>query len=345
MTTKQSIGDGIAGRQLPDMMRAASINQLGPASNIHVQQLEVPRTGADEVLVKVDSVAVNHVDTFVRSGAFATPLPFPFIVGRDLVGTVLCEAAHLGFGAGERVWCNSLGHDSRQGAAAEYAAVPASRLYHLPAGVDVDAAAAALHPGATAYLGLYRHGWLDESCTVFIGGGAGHVGAAAITMAARAGAHVITTCAAEDQEYCRSLGAQLAFDYRDEGAQAAIERAAGAGIDIYMDTSGHLDLEHATGVLAQGGRIVLMAGMHACAVLPVGSLYTKDGSIRGFAISNASIEDLAAAAEVINPLLAEGALRPRHVEVRDLAGTAEAHQRLEEGRARGVRYVVHPAHH
>ncbi len=61
--------------------------------------------------MQVDAVAGNPVDTFVRSRAYATPVPFPFVVGRDLVGEVaLAGPGAAGFMPGQRVWCNSLGH-------------------------------------------------------------------------------------------------------------------------------------------------------------------------------------------------------------------------------------------
>jgi NADPH:quinone reductase-like Zn-dependent oxidoreductase len=101
--------------------------------------------------VRADAIAVDPVDAFVRSGAYATPTPFPFVVGRDVVGTVAeTGPGAVGFRVGDRVWCNSLGHGGRQGACAEYSVVPVDRLYHLPDGVDPVTAVAALHPAATA---------------------------------------------------------------------------------------------------------------------------------------------------------------------------------------------------
>jgi NADPH:quinone reductase-like Zn-dependent oxidoreductase len=60
-------------------------------------------------------------------------MPAPFVVGRDLVGRVAAPAG--GFTLGEWVWCNSLGHGGRQGAAAERVVVPVDRLHRLPDGV------------------------------------------------------------------------------------------------------------------------------------------------------------------------------------------------------------------
>src|SRR5699024_6959451 len=121
-------------------IRAAVIDERGPATNIHTAWLEAPKPGSGEVLVDVRAVAVSHVDTFVRSGACPTAMEFPFVVGRDRVGPVAADAC--GFSRGETVWCNSMGHHGRQGAMADRVAVPWQRLYRLPDGVDVDTAAA-----------------------------------------------------------------------------------------------------------------------------------------------------------------------------------------------------------
>lgn len=100
---------------------------------------------------------VNHVDLFVRSVAFPTHTSFLFVIGRDLVGTVVAAGPGAAdFSVGRRVWCNSLGHDGRQGAFSEYAVVSAERLYPLPAGVAPEEAAALLHGAATAHIGLNR---------------------------------------------------------------------------------------------------------------------------------------------------------------------------------------------
>jgi len=149
----------------PPRMRAAWITELGPAEAIAVGELPVPAPGPADVLVRVELAAVDPVDLLVRSGAYPTPTPFPFVVGRDLVGTVAVSGpGAAGFAPGDRVWCNSLGHGGRQGACAEYAVVAAERLYHLPAGADPVAAVALVHPApppgwpcsATAACGRHR---------------------------------------------------------------------------------------------------------------------------------------------------------------------------------------------
>ena len=293
-------------------MRAAYIEAHGSAESIKYGTLPTPVPGPTDVLVEVDAVAVNNVDTFVRSGAYETPVPFPFVIGRDLVGTVAAVGAGVvDFAVGEAVWSNSLGHAGRQGAAAEYAVVPGDRLYHLPDGVDPLTAVALVHPTATAYLALAVHGLLRAGETVLVAGAAGHVGRAATVLARRAGARVVATASRADLEVCRRLGAEVAVDYRDPDLAGALHRAAMDGVDVHLDTSGHHDLDLAVGLLAPRGRIVLMAGLAARPELPVGAVYTRDARIIGFAISTASTADLAAAAERVNQLLAEGTLDPR----------------------------------
>jgi NADPH:quinone reductase-like Zn-dependent oxidoreductase len=325
-------------------MRAAHITELGPPEVIRVGELPVPGPGPTDVLVRVEVVVVDPVDTLVRSGAYRTPTPFPFVVGRDLVGTV-AEAGPgaAGFAAGDRVWCNSLGHGGRQGSFAEYAVVPAERLYHLPAGVDPVAAVAVLHPGATAYLALFRHGGLRPTETLYVAGAAGNVGTALTSLARAGGARVLAGARAEDAEWCRAAGADEVVDYRDPELHGRLAALAPGGIDLYVDTSGHLDLPAAIDLLADRGRIVLMAGGTQQLTLPVGPLYTHDRRILGFVISLASTDELAEAAAVLNDRLAAGDLPARVRPVWPLERAAEAHRAVERGqRGRTVLRVAEP---
>jgi 2-desacetyl-2-hydroxyethyl bacteriochlorophyllide A dehydrogenase len=322
-------------------MRAAYIEELGPADVIRYGEIAAPRPGPTDVLVNVLATAVNPVDTFVRAGLFPTQLVFPFVVGRDLVGTVAGVGPGVtGFRAGDRVWCNSLGHAGRQGAAAERAVVAVDRLYHLPEGVDPYAAVAAVHPAATAYLALFVHGRLRVGETVLVAGAAGNVGSALVTMAARAGARVLATAGARDARYCAELGAAEVFDYRDPELTGKIRGAAPAGLDLYLDTAGVNDLETTVELLALRGRVVLMAGIRTRPVLPARALYVNDRSVVGFVISHATPDELAGAAAYLNDLFAQGALRPRSVEVLPLSAAADVHARIERGELRGRRAVL-----
>jgi NADPH:quinone reductase-like Zn-dependent oxidoreductase len=327
---------------MPATMLAAYVNELGPVENIRYGELPVPAVGPTDVLVRVEAVAANPVDAFIRAGLWRTPTPFPFVIGRDLVGTV--ERAGPGaarFAPGQRVWCNSLGHDGRQGSFSDYATVPAERLYHLPETADALQAVSLLHPAATAYLALQRHGGLRAGDTVLVSGGAGNVGTAAVQLAAMAGARVLATCRPEDADRCRRAGAAETLDYRDERLGERLRALAPDGVDLQVDTSGRIDLELACKLLAPRGRIVLLSGT-ARPALPVWELYTRDGRIHGFVISRATPGELADTAAALNRQLAAGRLLTRITEVLPLERAADAH-RMVERRARG-RVVLRPEH-
>ena len=328
---------------VPDRMHAAFIDRLGPADSIRYGVLPVPVPEAEQVLVRVEAVSVNPVDTFVRSGAYDTPLPFPFVIGRDLAGQVAALGESVrDFAVGDRVWTDSLGHAGRQGAAAEYAVVETERLYPLLDGVDPVEMAATAHAAATAYLALHVHGDLRAGETALVAGAAGNVGRAAIQVAVDAGARVIATASAADLDSCLALGAVEAFDYRDPELARRLRHAAPAGVHVHLDTSGHHDLDLAIGLLASRGRLILMPGLGRRPELPVGALYTRDAQIRGFAISTAFVEELAEGAALINRLVSDGRLAPPAIEELPLSAAADAHARMESGDVHGVKLVLRP---
>jgi NADPH:quinone reductase-like Zn-dependent oxidoreductase len=308
-------------------MRAAYLTELGPAENIRVGEVAAPVPREGEVLVRVDAAAVNHVDTFVRSGAYPTKMTLPFVVGRDLVGTVV--QSEPGFIAGQSVWCNSLGYDGRQGACAEFATVPAGRLYPLPAGVDPFTALAAFHPAATAWLGLRRDARIAEGDTVVVYGSGGAVGSAVVQLAVAWGAHVIAVDRAVNAEWALECGASAVVDRDACDAIDQVSALAYRAVDLLWDTTGLLDMRRLLPLMGLGGQVVVVAGLTATAMLPIGAMYTRDISVRGFAISNATEADLRAAARDINVLLSEGRLRARSVVQFELGDIAAAHRAQE----------------
>src|SRR5262245_42801781 len=111
-------------------MRAAYIEQTGPVEVIRVGDLPRPEAKPGQVLVRVKAVALNPIDLYVRSGAVAMPLSFPYVIGTDLAGVV--ESTGPGatrFQPGDRVWGSNQGLLGRQGGASEFAAVDEQWLY------------------------------------------------------------------------------------------------------------------------------------------------------------------------------------------------------------------------
>lgn len=323
-------------------MRAAFIREKGGIDKIMVGTLPVPQPGPTDVLVRMEASAVNQVDLFVCSGRYRTHTPFPFVIGRDLVGSVVRAGPGVsGFQEGERVWCNSLGHHGRQGAFAEFAVVPAERLYPLPAGVELKAAVSVLHTAATAHIGLVREARLQAGETIFVEGVAGGVGSAIAQMARAMGARVIGTASPADSAWARDCGVDVVFDYHLPDVAQRVRDVAPDGVDVWWDTSGRNHFAHNLPLLRDGGRAVVMAGLgDAEPVLPVGALYTRDIKLHGFAISNASVDDLARAARVMNRLMAEGRLKARVGACFHLADAAKAHEALAARSVAGKIVVV-----
>ena len=124
-------------------MKAAYIETTGGPDVIRYGDLPTPDPQAGEVRVRVAAASLNPVDTYIRAGIVAMPLPERFIPGCDLAGTV--EAVGPGvtrFKVGDRVWGSNQGLLGRQGTFAECCVTGEQWLYPVPNGVtEADAAA------------------------------------------------------------------------------------------------------------------------------------------------------------------------------------------------------------
>jgi NADPH2:quinone reductase len=308
-------------------MKAAFIERPGPLEVIEYGDLPDPVPGPRDVLVRVRACAVNPIDTYVRSGVVAMPLPLPFVVGCDLAGEVIAVGSEVDrLRPGMRVWGSNQGLLGRQGTFAELAAVDERWLYPTPDGVSDREAAAAALVSITAHLGLVGRAAVRPGETVFVNGGSGGVGSAVVQIAKALGATVIATAGApEKQALVRRFGADAVLDYRDPEIVAQARAVAADGVDVYWETQREPDFDRAVAILAERGRMILMAGRDARPTFPVGPFYVKGCSLHGFAMFKTSHAEQAAAAADINRWLAAGRLRVAIDRVLPLAQTAEAH--------------------
>lgn len=312
-------------------VKAAYIEKTGPPEVIVYGELPKPTPADRQVLVRVEAVAVNPIDTYLRSGLVAAPLRFPHIIGADLAGVV--EAVGPGvtrYRPGDRVWGSNQQFQGRAGTFAEFAAVDEQWLYPLPDGVAPQQAAAVALVGLTAWLGLHRVN-LKSGQTLFVNGGTGGVGSAVVQMAKAKGARAITTAGNEERcAMARSLGADVALVYHAADLDEKIRAAAPQGIDVWWETQREPNFDRAVALLAMRGQMVLMAGRESRPAFPVGPFYVKDCALHGFAMFNAPAELQQEAAREINAWLVAGTLRPQIGRELKLSQAAEAHRLQEE---------------
>jgi len=317
-------------------MKAAFIERTGPPDVIQVDVLPAPSLLPNQIRIRTRAVAVNPIDTYIRSGLVAMSLPNPFIIGCDFAGVVEEIGSQVTrWRVGDRVWGSNQGLLGRQGTFAEEIAIDAEWAYPTPAAVSDESAAAGALVSITAHLGLVREARLKPGETLFVNGGAGGVGSTVIQMARALGARVFT-CAGTDAkaEACRALGAEAAFNYTTQNIATELKKVAPAGVNVWWETTREPDFDRATAALAPRGRFILMAGRDARPPFPVGPFYVKGCSLLGFVMFAASAGDQQIAANDINTWLEQGVLKPRIDRVLPLSEAAMAHRLQEESTVR-----------
>lgn len=313
-------------------MKAAYINQTGPPDCIIYGDLPEPKPGPGQCAVKVAAVDVNPIDVYTRGGMIPAKLNFPYILGRDLAGTVVQTGAGVKrFKTGDRVWASNQGFGTLQGTFSETAVVDEKWLHTIPAGVrDEDIVAISL-VGMTAHLGLVREAKLKAGEILFVHGGTGGVGSCVVQIAKILGARVITTAGSDEKvEKARKLGADLVINYKTQNVENAVKSFAPDGVNIWWETLREPDFEKCIPLLARRGRMIVMAGRDARPPFPVGPFYTKNCSLRGFALFNFSAEEQFPVANDINNWAASGKLKAQIDRVLPLSQTAAAHRLQEE---------------
>lgn len=313
-------------------MRAAFFDRVGDPSVIRWGTLPDPAAGPGQVRVRPEAVAVDAVDTLVRSGKWATPLEPPTAVGRDLVGIVdEIGAGVTGMRVGDRVWTSSAGYDRRPGATAERVVVDADRAYAAPAGADPVDFVAAVHPGTTAIAVLHLCAHVRSGETLVVAGANGAVGAALVQEGLAAGLDVVAiTRDARAVGTLEAWGAE-AVVADAEGTTGALAARRPHGVDVFVDTTGHADTAGMLDRMTRRGRIVVVAGRRRADV-DLWAVQIRELVLRGFILSALDAGELRDVAARLLRRWEEG--RPLRAHPGPLAGfadAAEAHRRLEAG--------------
>ncbi|TDZ24025.1 Zinc-type alcohol dehydrogenase-like protein [Colletotrichum orbiculare MAFF 240422] len=199
---------------------------------------EVSALAKDELIVEVVSASLNPADYKVPETAYmgALLISRPATPSMDFAGRVVGKHPTVtSFVVGQLVFGGYPGI-TQKGVLRERIVISTANCAALPAGVDVDHAAAVGTAATTAYKSLLP-GKLKPGAKVFVNGGSGGTGTWCIQFAKIFGAEVVTTCSARNAELCRSLGAEEVIDYTKEDVIANL-KARGQVFDLVIDNIG-----------------------------------------------------------------------------------------------------------
>jgi NADPH2:quinone reductase len=317
-------------------MRAMVIEGFGGPEVLHMATIERPRAKPGTVIVEVAYASVNPADWKAREGWLSRyfDYQFPFVVGFDAAGRVAeIGEGVTGLSVGDRVVTASNQGKGERGSYAQFVASDRERVVRLPDNVSLRDAATLPTAGITAWEAVFDVGGTDAGRRVLINGGAGGTGGFAVQLAKMAGAEVAATCGPDNMDYVRSLGADLAVDYRAGDVRAKVKDWAPDGVDLVVDTVGQgslldsIEMIKPGGILAPIGTLIAnepMADPTRAAELGVRIVPT----IADFARQERQLNALVAA-------LAERRIRVPEFTVLPLEQAAEAHRRVAAGHVRG----------
>jgi NADPH:quinone reductase-like Zn-dependent oxidoreductase len=230
-------------------MKAVRLLEYG--GQLVVNDVPTPAIAPDEILVKIKSTAVNHLDLVKASGKARQILPIdlPWIPGHEFSGVVEQIGSDVAaYAPGDAVF----GANGTGAAYAEYLAVKPAAIARKPSNLSFEEAASVPVAAQTAWQGIFTEGHLVKGQTILIHAGAGAVGAYAVQLASHAGATVIATARGGDEVYLKSIGASRVIDYRE----AQFEKVLREKVDVVFDLVGGDTQMRSFLVLKEGGHLV-----------------------------------------------------------------------------------------
>ncbi len=258
-------------------MRAVMCREAGGPEVLEIRDLPDPDVGPGEVVIDVVASAVNRADLMQRQGNYPPPPGASEILGLECAGTISAVGGGVErWQVGDRV-CALL----TAGGYADRVAVPAGQVLPVPDALDLVQAAALPEVIATVWSNVFMIAALQPTELFLIHGGGGGIGTMAIQLAHALGARVATTVgSAAKADVCRSLGADLAINYKQEDFVEAVRRLDDSGADVILDNMGAAYLARNVEVLATEGRLVVI-GLQggAKAELDLGMLLRKRGAV------------------------------------------------------------------
>lgn len=316
-------------------MRAWRFHEPGDIRNLVLEDVERPEPKDGEVLVRIETAALNPADHYLVLGQYPRAGAPPFTPGRDGAGTIETPLAGGRFKPGDRVVL--LGGQtgiSALGTLAEYSAIPEAWLAPLPDGWSVQEGAAGPLVLLTAWRALVVCGGLKAGETVLVTGASGGVGTAAIQLAKSMNARVIALSrCSEKRKKLETLGADIVLDAGATDLEKQVKGALGASrIDLIVENLGGSWLNRCVRMAGFGGRIMIVGLLDGLsAEVAIGLLIHKCIRIEGLSVSAYTAEEAQAAwAEIVRRLDAAGQ-RPVIDGVYPMDQAQEAFARLKSG--------------
>jgi NADPH:quinone reductase-like Zn-dependent oxidoreductase len=233
-------------------MKAAQIKKYSKKIIAEIKDIPIPEICDNEVLVKVKVAAVNPLEMLIITGSvkLIQDYELPLTLGNELTGVIEKIGKNVrGFKVGDAIYSRL--PLTKIGAFAEYAAISADAIGHLPANLNFVTGAAAPLTGLTAYQGLHEELEAKVGETVFIPGGSGSFGQMAIPIAKAMGLKVVVSGNTRAREQTLAIGADRYIDYTTENYWEIL-----SDIDYVIDALGPNEFEHELSIIKTGGRLL-----------------------------------------------------------------------------------------
>ena len=316
-------------------MKAVRVHAVGGPEVMKYEDVDVPRPGPGEVLVKVTATGLNYLDVQYRIGRLKVPLPFTN--GTEAAGVVSEVGSGVtGVKVGDRVAYTMI-----LGTYAEYAIAPAARLVPVPADLDLRVAAAALLQGLTAHYLTHSTYPLKAGETAIVHAAAGGIGNVLTQVARLVGARVIATVGSDAKaELARQAGAHHVINYSTQDFEQEVKKITdGRGVDVVYDSVGKDTFDKSLNCLRHRGYLALF-GFSSGLVPPFdpailgikGSLFLTRPGLNQYI---ATREELMMRARDLFKWLGDGSVKIRINHTFPLADAVKAHQELEARRTTG----------
>lgn len=240
---------------VPTTMKAVLVEQTGGPEVLQFKtDHPVPTPQEGQLLVRNNISGVNYIDTYFRTGLYASPKPE--ILGREGAGVVAAVGPNTtGFQVGDRVaWLATGGY-------AEYTAVAAEKTVKIPEGISDEEVMASFLSGLTVLAFAKETYPVQKGDWVLLHAAAGGAGFLMTQVLKSIGAKVIGTAGgAEKCALVKSLGADVVIDYRSEEGKDWVklvkEATGGRGVDVVYDSVGKDTWEGSLEAVKRKGTIV-----------------------------------------------------------------------------------------